>query len=856
VRILHVIHRYPPAIGGSESWCAGIARWQADHGHEVTVLTLRAVEEDELWDGAGPGPIAVGGADLDGGVRIVRYAAGRPGTTLRAMLGRLDLWEWTGALSGELAATAARLARTADIVHAHTVPLAHTHMAWLAARLARRPFVLTPHFHAVDPVHGHASVRWLLRHADRVFVMTAAERAALAAHGVPADRIVEVTNAIEPVALDATARESTRRALGVDPSVPLVCFLGRKARTKGIDVLFAALPLVRHRPAPVLVLAGPSTTWYRTVSPPACDARIIDVPTLPETAKSALLAAADLLVLPSRHEAFGIVFLEAWAAGTAVLGTDVPAVREAIRDAGTTFRADDPTDLAARIDAALADPEERARQVMRGRLRIETSHTWDRVGPVVEVAYRDVLARGARMARGVASTVVARRVEDARSPAVLEDFRRDALAAPVAWHVESDANAEAVDLAQAISSWVQAAGHVLVDAGGAGVEVPDLWCPAAHVHVHGHGAPPPSSITPFAVCIEPGGTAPDTRDVPRLCRAIADDARQRAFARIVREHETPPAPECAISVVVCTFRRPAALAAALASIAAQTLPPDAYEVLVVNNDPADAATASTVSDVRDRHFADRPDRLRLVGCPFRGLSFARNAGIGAAQGAIVTFVDDDAVARPDWLARLRDAFATHPDAGVIGGRVTLDLPTPRPRWAKPGWGRYWSECATHLTGATVVSHWWDYPFGANWSARRSTLVAIGGFRTRYGRSGTDAAGGEEIVAAALVERLGQTIVVEPAAEVLHRPDPSRFTLGNVWRRIQAAKREELAQERDGYLPRALTPGSILRSITTHVRRATISRGLPRHVRLEELMHAVAEARLLSAVRREAKGPHS
>jgi len=316
---------------------------------------------------------------------------------------------------------------------------------------------------------------------------------------------------------------------------------------------------------------------------------------------------------------------------------------------------------------------------------------------------------------------------------------------------------------------------------------------------------------------------------------------------------SPPTPACAISVVVCTFRRPAALTAALTSIAAQTLPSDAYEVVVVNNDPADVfATSSTVSEVRDRHFRDRPDRLRMLVCPFPGLSFARNAGIGAARGAVVSFIDDDAVARPDWLARVREAFASCPDAGVVGGRVTLDLPEPRPRWAKPGWGRYWSECATNLTTTTVAAHWWDYPFGANWSARRSTLVAIGGFRTRYGRSGGDAAGGEEIVAAALVVRLGRTVLVDPTAEVLHRPDPSRFTLGHVWRRIQAAKREELALERDGYLPRVLTLGSTFRSIAKRVRRATISRGLPLHARLEELMHAIAEARLLPALRREAK----
>jgi glycosyltransferase involved in cell wall biosynthesis len=251
--------------------------------------------------------------------------------------------------------------------------------------------VLTPHFHADDTAHRGAAVRRLLRRADRVLVMTASERAALRAHGVAADRLVGVTNAVAPPTVDAAARESVRGALDIPPGAPLLCFVGRKAASKGIDVLFDALALIRHRPAPVLILAGPSTSWYHSLRPPACAVRVIDLPTLSETAKASVLSASDLLVLPSRHEAFGIVFLEAWAAGTTVLGADIPAAREAIGEAGTTFRADDPVDLAARIDAALADPAERARQVARGRERIARAHTWDHVGPVVDAAYRELL---------------------------------------------------------------------------------------------------------------------------------------------------------------------------------------------------------------------------------------------------------------------------------------------------------------------------------------------------------------------------------------------------------------------------------------------------------------------------------
>jgi glycogen(starch) synthase len=320
---------------------------------------------------------------------------------------------WTGGLSAELYGRLVRAARTADVVHAHTVPLPHNYVAWLAARLAGRPFVITPHFHMGDEDHEHPHVRWLLRHADRVLAVTETERDALAARGVPAARLVTAGIALETgTAAQIVARDDLRAALGIPLGAPIVAFLGRKTATKGIDVLLAAVPLIRHRPEPVIVAAGPTTEWYRSLAPSG-RAGILDLGTLSETAKASLLAAADVLVLPSRHEAFGFVFLEAWAAGTPVVGADIPAVREAIADAGTTFAVDDAADLAARIDAVLADRDAALRQVARGRERLATMHTWERVGPRVELAYEE--------ARRTRRRVPAHRNELVRTPA---DTRR------------------------------------------------------------------------------------------------------------------------------------------------------------------------------------------------------------------------------------------------------------------------------------------------------------------------------------------------------------------------------------------------------------------------------------------------
>jgi len=396
VNILHVVPRYPPAIGGAETWCAGVARWQASHGHAVRVLALRAVTDDELWgdhwSGAPrlPGPVAVGPEDVQDGVSVRRCAFSPTSYAVARLLARLGLETLAWGQSAELCGRVLREARRAAAVHAHWAPGLHALAAWIAARAARRPFVLTPHFHAGDRRHEQGAVRWLLRHSDRVVAVTGTETEILQARGVRGDRIVRASNAIDPAVLapSSAARDAVRTALAVPRGAPLVCYLGRKSSAKSLDLLLRALPVVKHQPPPILALAGPSTEWFQRVLREApCPERIRDLPALSESAKSALLAASDLLVQPSRHEAFGIVFLEAWAVGTPVLGADIPAVREVIGDAGTLFRAEDAGHLARSIDEVLADPEHARRLVERGRQRIRALHTWDQVGPAVMAAY-------------------------------------------------------------------------------------------------------------------------------------------------------------------------------------------------------------------------------------------------------------------------------------------------------------------------------------------------------------------------------------------------------------------------------------------------------------------------------------
>lgn len=113
-----------------------------------------------------------------------------------------------------------------------------------------------------------------------------------------------------------------------------------------------------------------------------------------------------------------------------------------------------------------------------------------------------------------------------------------------------------------------------------------------------------------------------------------------------------------VSVVVLTFNRPQALALCLSSLAGQTL--KAFEVVLVD-----------VSDGFSHHgLAPQADRLvlRHLRQANRGVAANRNTGAAHAKAPLVAFLDDDCIARPDWLAELVGAARIHPGA-LVGGAV-------------------------------------------------------------------------------------------------------------------------------------------------------------------------------------------
>lgn len=407
MRIAHFIHRYPPALGGSESYFARLSEFLVAGGDDVTVFTSNALDLTAFW--SPKGKCLPAGISVENGVEVRRYPLWRM-RGRRWLLRPLSLIperRWQGSLmpcnpiSFSLWRDVRKQPFHFDVVHASAFPYAFPIVC--AQHLARRlqvPFCLTPFLHTGDPRNPRDATRRaytspalvsLLRAADVVFVQTPGERQAILQCGVDSEKIILQGLGVDAAECTGGNRQRARQRWEIGDGA-VIGHLANNSEEKGtVDLLRAAALLWQENLAFHIVLAGPEMpNFQRFWHTYPYKKNVLRLGQLSEEEKHDFFAAIDVFALPSRSDSFGLVLLEAWANGVPNIGYRAGGIADVIQHEqdGLLVPCGDVLALATAMRRLLTDSE-MGRQLGRsGKERTLTDFAWEDKLQLVKSMYR------------------------------------------------------------------------------------------------------------------------------------------------------------------------------------------------------------------------------------------------------------------------------------------------------------------------------------------------------------------------------------------------------------------------------------------------------------------------------------
>jgi glycogen(starch) synthase len=319
---------------------------------------------------------------------------------------------WVARMNRDMLAAGEALAeeRGYDMVHGHDWLVAHA-AAGLADRLGV-PFLTTVHAteHGrhqgwVDKPpqsHIHAVERWMVRRADGVITCSHYMRGHVAdIFDIAERRVTVIPNGIDPRDLRPVGDLQALRREFAAPHERLVLLVGRLVYEKGFQFALEALPGVIRRVGGVRFLVAGSGTHEAELRAQAQRLGLTRHGTflgwIGDDALHSLYRIADLCVVPSIYEPFGLVALEAMASGCPCVVADTGGLREVVpnQEVGLRFRSRDPRSLARMLERVLTD------DALRDRLVAEASEhvlrfDWSDVASQTREVYRDLTGSRAR----------------------------------------------------------------------------------------------------------------------------------------------------------------------------------------------------------------------------------------------------------------------------------------------------------------------------------------------------------------------------------------------------------------------------------------------------------------------------
>ena len=398
MNVLHVIPSFAPRYGGPIVAAQGLTRELVRRGHDVSIATTNV-------DGPGELDVPLGRPVPMAGVDVWYFPIQRP--------------RWYH-FSAPMGRALRDMVRQADVVHIHSVFLWPTTAAAFWCRRLGVPYLVRT-TGALDPAalskryeRSRTSVvskakKWLylkslgrrdLGGAAAIHVTSEAELESAQRLSLSPEARVVPLGVSEPPSPGSNDCVAVRQQYSILDGRKIVLFLSRLDPKKGLDLLAeAAASLAESRDDFALVVAGSGVPDYEAAVKATYDTHGLTGRTaftgmVVGEDKWRLLRAADVFVLPSRHENFGIAVVEAMTAGTPVVISDQVGIHREIDEAGaglvTTL---DPADVAGAIGRLLDDPDAAERMGRAGAALAAERYSWERVASDVEALYEEIVGR-------------------------------------------------------------------------------------------------------------------------------------------------------------------------------------------------------------------------------------------------------------------------------------------------------------------------------------------------------------------------------------------------------------------------------------------------------------------------------
>ncbi len=385
--VLMLCVRYPPAPGGAETHVRSIKKELGDLGYSVKVYTSDLYKEfpfTRLNDTESNKDIKRHRAfSLPGDLHYIFYPS------LMKSLASNDF----------------------DIYHAHSYGYFHVNASALFKHIKDTPFILTPHYHPewsmwggkkrkiIRGVYDSLIAQKVIDSADRIIGVSRNEMKLLKDKlDVPEDKIRIIPNGIDEEEFTSIPKgDLFREKYSIKDE--LVLFTGRLATNKGLLTLVESMPEVLEEfPDTTFALVGEDEGMKSKIIKKAEKLGVRDSLLITgyiedyDVFKSAY-SAADVYVLPSEYEAFGIVLLEAMMCETPCIGTNVGGVPEVIEDGKTGYIVDyeRSEELSKNMIHLLDDDQKRRMMGKAGRKRVLKKFTWERVAQQISDVYSELI---------------------------------------------------------------------------------------------------------------------------------------------------------------------------------------------------------------------------------------------------------------------------------------------------------------------------------------------------------------------------------------------------------------------------------------------------------------------------------